>query len=144
MWIPVNPLIESQWSIVFTALDWQKLKLQRSAHVSLLNEILPYPGAPSVSPVSVLLPLHHPHSLTLDFYWPTATFNYHEWKEKQIRRAWSSETDSTSLTIQKENNCHEHSLRRSVKVLNHMCVVRGITKEHRVFWMQDKHQVYKI
>lgn len=79
--------------------------------------------------------------LTLDFYWPTATLNYHGWKEKQIRRAWNSEADSPSLTVQKENNSNEHSLLPSVEGLDRVWVARGITREHGVFWMQDKHRI---
>lgn len=128
VWIPVNPLIESQWSILFTALDLEKLHLERSAHVSLLNESLPFPAALSVSSVSVLPPHPTPTpTLDPDFYWPTATFNYHGWKEKQIR-AWNSEADSPSLTIQKENSSNEHSLLPSVEALDRVRVARGITR----------------
>lgn len=89
---------------------------------------------PSSSPPP---PLH----LTPDFYWPTATLNYHGWKEKQIRRAWNSEADSPSLTVQKENNSNEHSLLPSVDGLDRVWVARGITREHGVFWMHDKHRI---
>lgn len=78
VWIPVNPLIESQWSILFTAPGLQTLNMGRSAHVSLLNESLPFPAALSLSPLFLSFtapPLTH--SLTLDFHWPAAILNYH-------------------------------------------------------------------
>lgn len=94
-----------------------------------------------LSPLFLSFSPHHPTPLTLDFYWPIATLNYHGWKEKQIRRAWNSEADSPSLTVQKENNSNEHSLHPSVEGLDREWVARGTTREHGVFWMQDSHRV---
>lgn len=80
---PINPPVESRWWILFTVLGLQKMNFGRSPHVFLLIESLPFPGTllcvcppPPLPPP----PLH-------SFYWPTATLNYHGWKEKQIRRA---------------------------------------------------------
>ncbi len=95
----------------------------------------------SLSPLFLSFFLSTRPPLTPDFYWPVATLNYHGWKEKQIRKAWNSEADSPSLTVQKENNSNEHSLLPSVEGLDCMWVARGITREHGVFWMQDKQEV---
>lgn len=43
-----------------------------------------------------------------------------------------------SLTVQEENNSNEHSLLPSVEGLDRVWVARGITREHGVFWMQNK------
>lgn len=50
--------------MLLPALGLHKLNFRRSAHVSLLNESLPFPASLSVSSVSVLLPpLYLPPSL---------------------------------------------------------------------------------
>lgn len=122
-WISLNPFIESQWSMLFRALGLKKLNLGSSAHVSLVNESLPFPAVPSVFSVSGPL-LPPPHPPTQDFYWPAATLNYHGWKEKQIRRAWNSETDSPSLIVQRENNSNEDSILPSVGGLDRIWLLR--------------------
>lgn len=105
----------------------QKLNLGRSAHVSLVIESLPFPAAPSIYSVSVpRLPLQPPPTpLATELHWPSATLNYHWWKENQIRRrAWNSETGSRSLTVQKENNSNERSLLPMLRVWIN-CDLRG-------------------
>lgn len=100
----------------------------RSAHVSLLNESLPFLEAllcfcPSSSQTGP------PHSGLL-----LATLNYHGWKEKQIRRAWNSEPDNPSPTVQRENNSNEQNFFPSVEGLD--CCLRH--NQRTWSFLQDK------